>query len=138
MRTDVVRSVHPQGNYGHSDRVWLAELALRGPFVVVHEPLFKKRFHEKNAHKDIRSRILWFRPDFDGRISLPYWHEWFDYCRAVRDAPVGRVEKLRCAPTIVRWTVRYSRNLAKDLGVAAVCLAGLRRLGSDPAERNWQ
>ena len=136
-RTAVLRSAKPQGSYGHADRVWLAGLALRGRFVTINEPLFSKRYHFKNAHRDIRSRVVWFHPAWDGRFSLPYWQELFGYAREVLDAPVSASVKMRCARSIVRWAVTYSPNLAKDLAVAVQTGLGFRRLNS-PDQRNWE
>jgi glycosyltransferase involved in cell wall biosynthesis len=138
MRSEVVRQVRPQGNYGHSDRVWLSELALRGRFVEISEPLFKKRYHPKNVYVDIRARIAWFNPEWRGRVSLPYWQELVNYVRVIDQAPVSRLDKLRCVPTVVRWTFRFSKNLAKDLAVAVwMTLGPGRRTAQDDQRYNW-
>jgi glycosyltransferase involved in cell wall biosynthesis len=137
MRRVVVQQVRPQGNYGHSDRVWLTELAVRGRFVEVPEPLFRKRYHPKNAYIDIRKRIAWFNPQWRGRVSLPYWAELFDYVRVLREAPISARDKARCVPTVVHWSFRFSKNLAKDLAMAVVSVIGSRRRRDDDAAYNW-
>lgn len=136
MRASAVRRARPQGSYGHADRVWLSELALAGRFVAIDEPLFRKRYHERNAYVDIRARSRWFRPWRRDRMALPYWAELVGYVGAVRDSDAGRVTKLRCAVTIAGWAVRYSPNLGKDVVIAALTLIGIGRL-DDPRRLNW-
>ncbi len=52
LRSDVLRRTRLQQNYTGSDRVLLCELALHGPFYLIREPLFFKRFHNRNIYKD--------------------------------------------------------------------------------------
>ena len=53
MRTDVLRATRLQQNYTDSDRTLLCELALRGRFYELPEPLFYKRYHPANVYLDL-------------------------------------------------------------------------------------
>jgi hypothetical protein len=117
--------------------VWLASIALRGRFIRRDESLFSKRYHQKNAHRDIRSRVAWLRPDDNGYFSLPYWQELFGCSREFLIAPIPAGAELRCARSVVGWTATYAANLANDLALAVQTGLGLRRL-NDPDQQNWE
>ena len=49
MRTDVLRTTRGIGVFPMADVVLLAEMALRGRFRQVPEPLFLRRYHEQRS-----------------------------------------------------------------------------------------
>jgi glycosyltransferase involved in cell wall biosynthesis len=120
MRLETLRRTRLQENYVNSDRALLCELALMGRFVEIPEPLFFKRFHAKNVYVDTRARLAWFNPDWKGKVSFPNWRLLQGYVSVIRAAPIPRGEKLRCAATLVHWTLRYAHQLAKDLVVGVL------------------
>jgi glycosyltransferase involved in cell wall biosynthesis len=119
IRGHVLRSVRPMENFIDSDKVFLCRLAFQGPFVSIDRPLFSKRYHPKNWVGNWRDRMAWYNPDAKGKATFPHWIELFSFIDTVATAPIPLLERLRCGGTMVRWVVRYSPNLAKDLLVAA-------------------
>lgn len=119
IRSDVLAKTRLQQNYTGSDRTLLSELAIHGPFHEVQEPLFLKRFHEKNRYTDWRARMVWFSDDLAGKITLPFWMQFFDYLTTIRRAPLDQGQRLRCYLVMVRWLGVFGKNMAKDLAVAA-------------------
>jgi len=126
MRADVARKTALIGNYPASDLVFLAELALHGPFYEVPEPLFFPRYHpEQSTKRDLRAerdRIVWFDTSLKGKILLPKWLYLFGYFEAIGKAPVGRYERMYCYVQMVRWILipPHFRALGKDILLAAV------------------
>src|SRR5262249_27707155 len=92
VRSDVLRQTNLQQNYTGSDRTLLCDLAMRGRFYSIPEPLFYKRFHEGNAYKDWRGRMAWFDPALSqtGRPTFPNWLQLFDYVRVISNAHAPR------------------------------------------------
>ena len=119
MRGDVVRNTPPMGNFIDADKVYLCDLAMRGPFYTIPEPLFYKRFHPKNWVGNWRDRMAWFNPDKKGKLSFPNWLELKSFVRVVATADISARERAKCAATTLRWACWYSPKLAKDLLVAA-------------------
>jgi glycosyltransferase involved in cell wall biosynthesis len=122
IRSDVLAKTRLQQNYTGSDRTLLSELALYGPFHEVQEPLFLKRFHEKNRYSDWRARMVWFNDDAAGKITLPFWMQFFDYLETIRRVPLTRKDKMRCYLVMIKWIGVFGKNMAKDILVAAYML----------------
>jgi hypothetical protein len=118
IRSDILAKTELQKNYTASDRTLLAELALHGPFYEVQEPLFFKRVHPKNAYTDWRARMAWFDDKFVGKITFPFWIQFFDYIATIRKAPLGRWDKVRCYLAMGRWLSVFGKNMLKDVLVA--------------------
>jgi glycosyltransferase involved in cell wall biosynthesis len=127
IRGDVLRAVRPLENFIDADKVWLARLSFRGPFVSIDRPLFYKRFHPKNHVANWRDRMAWFNPDAKGKASFPNWLELASFTNAVATAPIPVRERLRCAATTLHWVARYSPKLAKDVLIAGASLLPSRR-----------
>lgn len=119
IRSDVLARTRLQQNYTGSDRTLLSELGLYGRFYEVREPLFLKRFHKKNRYTDWRARMAWFSSDFEGKITLPFWIQFFDYIETIRRVPLSRKDKWRCYLAMVKWVGVFGKNMAKDIAVAA-------------------
>lgn len=118
IRSDVLAKTRLQQNYTGSDRTLLSELAIYGLFHEVQEPLFLKRFHEKNRYTDWRARMVWFSDDLAGRITLPFWMQFSDYLVTIQRVPLKWHERLRCYLVMLRWLGVFGKNMAKDLAVA--------------------
>jgi glycosyltransferase involved in cell wall biosynthesis len=124
MRSDILRQTRLQESYTGSDQVLLCELALRGPFYLVPEPLFYKRYHEGNSYRHWRGRMAWSRPDLaeSGRPSFPYWLELAGYAKALQRAPLPWRERALCLVWLGRYMLTKWRGLAGDVAAAAVML----------------
>jgi glycosyltransferase involved in cell wall biosynthesis len=122
VRSEIMRKTELQMNYTGSDRTFLCELSLYGPFHQIKEPLFYKRYHQGNVYVDYRARMAWFTPSLDQEITLPNWSQLFDYFRTIGRARVSWWVKLQCFLFMAYWLLRDIRFLAKDLIVAAYLL----------------
>jgi hypothetical protein len=132
IRSEILRKTRLQQNYTGSDRVLLVELGLHGPFALVDEPLFFKRYHEGNRYKDWRGRMAWFMPSLaeTGKATFPNWLQLFDYFETLRRVPLPWDERLLCHVWIGRWLAYHSKGLAWDLATA-----GLMKLQPAAARR---
>jgi glycosyltransferase involved in cell wall biosynthesis len=138
MRRDIMLATGLQGNYMESDRVMLCDLALRGPFVVIEDHLFMKRYHEKNRYDtDWMARSAWFSPNDTGRLTLPNWRALFGFTRTVVRSRIEWREKLRCTSTLIRWVHAYHRALIRDL-VQAARVVKIPRERRFAGERIWE
>jgi len=122
MRSEVLRRTQLQKNYTASDRTLMAELSLYGPFHEVPQPLFYKRFHSGNIYLDLRARMAWFNPIYQGQIVFPFWMQFFDYLNTIHRVRLPAREKLGCYLYMGLWLVLFGKNLAKDLLVAGQML----------------
>ena len=85
--------------YDSADVVLLGELALRGQFWKLDEPLFLRRFHDRMSHKanptpaSIRS---WYDPSRRRSIAFPRSKMMFEFLRAIDTTPMSTRERMRC------------------------------------------
>jgi len=126
IRTSILRMTPLIGKFASSDRTLAGELALRGPFYAIKEPLFFYR-HHKNQSTGARSskpswfylgrRTLnaWYDPTRYGQISFPHWRILKEYIAAISRVSPGMWERLRCYLVLIRWMVRYRTRLLVDL-----------------------
>jgi glycosyltransferase involved in cell wall biosynthesis len=116
MRTSALREVRPQTNHLHSDRIVLCELAMRGPFHVIEEPLFFKRHHNDNMYRDWRGRMAWYQPELkaSGAIRMPHLLQTADYLAMLGRARLGVVDRIRCLGTLAWWCWHMRRSFAMD------------------------
>ena len=124
IRSDVLRRTCLQQPFTSSDFVLLCDLALRGPFHVIDEPLFYRRQHGSNRYKERGpARMAWSNPDLaeTGRISLPHWLQLRGYIVTLHRADqVSIVERVKCVPSVLRWMRKQGKLLATDLAFGAV------------------
>ena len=135
IRASALRAAGLQRNYTGSDRVLLCALGLRGRFVQVDEPLFRKRYHEKNRYVDPRARMNWFKPGDTRRVRLPNWLLGGNLVFESIRAPIAYPERLRSVGWSMLWMIRNARGLVGDL------VHSLRWLIRRPTERwlyNWE
>ena len=114
MRSDVLRSTVLNGNYSGSDHPLLAELALRGRFFEVPEPLFEHGEHagrSVTAYPNERDRLVLFRPDQAGKMSFPRWNMARGFVQVVLRSPLSFRDKLRTIPTLASWARVWWRPL---------------------------
>jgi len=122
IRSDVLRQTVLLGDFTSADTVLLCDLALRGRFHLVQEPLFHKRWLPGNRYRERGpSRMLWSRPELatSGRLSLPHWLVLAGYLKVILRAPLPWTERARCLPSVGRWMMLSRRGLVEDVGFAA-------------------
>ncbi len=100
------------GTYSHADGVFLAKLSLSGPFHIIPEYLFFNRVHaqqsmrkylRKDGQQDFSQYAAWWDPNNQGRIMLPRWKIFREYCKAVNESSIGLYDRLWCYFDILRW-----------------------------------
>jgi len=118
MRTDILGSTMLLGRYVSSDKVLLAELALRGQFHQIQEYLFLSRDHSNcstKSNKTYEARTAWFDPQIHSWLHLPRWRMLLEHIKSIQRVPITRYEKILCHIQLMRWIGKYSRSLIKDL-----------------------
>lgn len=98
------------GAYSGSDRVLLAEMALRGPWVSVPDPLFLHREHENRYTraillKDRQAAALWQDPSRQAARTGPLFNAliYRHYMRLVRKNLRNPVARAACYAELLRW-----------------------------------
>jgi glycosyltransferase involved in cell wall biosynthesis len=118
MRTDVTRQTRLIGSYTQSDANFLAELALRGEFREIPEPLFYYRLHPYKSTEAYRNRIermAWFDTAEAGRRCIPFFRQFREYMSLIHRAPLSWAERVRCYIHTAEWSWMYRRWLKSDL-----------------------
>ena len=102
IRRPLLDQIPLQGNYYGSDKVFLADLALRGRFWLGEEPLFLRRCHAKqysSAYFDsAKGRAQWFHHG-SFLTNQMVWQKLIvtrGYCGVVRASDLSRRQRLAC------------------------------------------
>jgi glycosyltransferase involved in cell wall biosynthesis len=106
VRRDALKRSLLHGSFHGADRAFLAQMALRGRFVQVAEPLIEHREHGKRyTRKQVSStqRLTWHDASLKGRINLPSWHLYGEYLKLVREERLSFGERMRCYGVLSRW-----------------------------------
>lgn len=118
MRRQAAEETRLIGAYTQSDDNFLAELALRGKFHEIPEPLFRYRLHPKKSTEAYRSRLqrmAWFDPREAQRLSVPFLRQFREYLLLIHRAPLPTAERARCYAHTVRWAWSFRGCLREDL-----------------------
>ena len=100
IRKETLLGTALYATYYGADKVLLAELALQGRFLQLHEELFAKRVHRGGTHyKTTRERA---EHESKGPIGIPPQVKMLrDYARMTWAADIGNRQRLHCMVTIV-------------------------------------
>lgn len=94
MRRDIMFQTRLHGPFYGGDRTFLVEMAMRGGFKKVPEPLFGSRSHSKNSG---RNGLNFEELKQHGATDLRFASQVMKgYVSAIRNADVSRNEELRC------------------------------------------
>ena len=118
MRTGMAKQTRLIGAYTQSDDNFLAELALRGGFYEIPEPLYRYRLHPDNSTKTYSSRLarmVWFDPTAEGRLHLPFIRQFWEYLLLIGRAPVSWRERAYCYLHTLGWAWEFRGWLREDL-----------------------
>jgi glycosyltransferase involved in cell wall biosynthesis len=116
------------GTYSGSDRVLLAEMALRGPWVSVEAPVFLHREHPHRYTralllKDRREAALWQDSSAAAGRATTQFHlnVWRHYWRAVARSVADPDARRACEVELFRWwlTDGHAADVARDLARSA-------------------
>lgn len=121
VRMRILKQTRLHGNYADSDRVFLAELSLYGPFHQIPEYLFFRRAHVLQStaqHPDRQGRTRWFDPTKLGKIVFPHFRQFREYLCVIGRVPLPLNEKVDCYASMMKWVLTNRRRLSDDLTVA--------------------
>ncbi len=125
IRRSALRGSLLHGSYHGGDRALLAQLALRGRFIQVREPLLHIRDHQTRYTRTVvrpRERSTWHDASRSGRLSMPTLQLYLDYLRSIAHDVDQPLERLRCYWQLVRWWLHnwnWARVGTDVLGVVA-------------------
>jgi glycosyltransferase involved in cell wall biosynthesis len=103
------------GDFNGHDRAFLAEMALRGRFIQIPEPLLKVREHPARYTQAVtnqKDRLAWHDASRSGKINFPTWRLYSEYFRMVPRNVKSKSERVRCYGHLMRW-VTCNWNLAR-------------------------
>ena len=115
IRSGALKMTPLMGYYSSADRVLLARLGLLGRFHEIPDCLFFYREHPGQSTRVFvtrHQRATWFNPDLEGRVVFPDWRIFAEYYAAVRESPLGRLDRTRCYLHLTRW-VAANKNWAR-------------------------
>ena len=140
IRASTLENTSLMGNYGHTDGVLLASIALEGRFYEIPEPLFFSRNHpqqsmsmffpeylclasgdEVSASKipDYYAYAVWFDPANQGQAILPHWRIFWEYCRCIWHSSISVREKISCHLSMFKQLKGMEFLLLLDLTIVA-------------------
>jgi len=106
IRRGAMESSNLHGSFHGADRVFLAQLALRGRFIQVADPLVDMREHPNRytrLHVSSSSRAAWHEGGGEPGVLFPAWRLFREDAGLVRHENLSRVERRRCAAALARW-----------------------------------
>lgn len=110
IRRSVLAQTALIGSYRSSDLTLLGELALRGRFHQVPEPLQCRRFHAqqgRNVYKTAQLREVWFDPNRSQARHHPYLRLFREHLNAVRRAAPDARTRSICYAYMALWVAKY-------------------------------
>ena len=103
------------GSYPKSDTVFMYELAMRGRFCTIEEPLFLNREHQgRQGQLALRDRTKWYFPDREAPL-LPRWSQLRGFYSAIHRVSMPASEKFRCYGFASVWATRHASEFVGDV-----------------------
>lgn len=110
IRSAVLRQVAPQNSFYHSDRVFMTEIVLHGPFQQVPEWLYFRRDHAERPQHSSQTVRAWcanLDPRRADRLAHPtarlLGEFLWGYVAAIRRAPLSAADRRACYQHLARW-----------------------------------
>lgn len=108
-RTEEFKKTPLLAPYVGSDRVLLAEVALRGKIKIVLRDLFLNRRHDLNSifqYPDEKERIAWFDPSRDAVKTYPVSRLAGEYLRSIERAGLSDAQAQTCMRVLHMWMMK--------------------------------
>jgi glycosyltransferase involved in cell wall biosynthesis len=109
MRRSSFKGKEILGRYTGSDRTFLAEMALAGPWRQVDEVLFMRREHATTSTKSFPNewqRRQWFDTSATrSKVAFPQWKRLAEYASLIRRSGLSPLARTRAYGQLLRWTV---------------------------------
>ena len=139
IRASTLRNTPLMGNYGHTDGVLLASIALQGRFYEIRKPLFFSRNHPQqsmslffpeylslasgnaasiNKLPDYYGYAVWFDPANQGKAIFPHWRIFWEYCRCIWQSSLSTKARIGCHFSMFKQLKGMEFLLIKDLIIA--------------------
>jgi glycosyltransferase involved in cell wall biosynthesis len=118
MRRETLKQTRLHAPYPDSDRTLLAEMALRGKFLLMPERLFQRRMHPARTttlYQDRWDRALIFDPNTAGTVIVPWLRQGVDFITVIRRAPIGWKERYRCCRYVHWWISHHRQTIFEDV-----------------------
>lgn len=122
IRRHALESCRPHGKFAGADRVLLAELLLRGPFVEVPEPLFLFRKHSgqySSAGMSSQFKTAFWTGEGTDRPQWANWQRLAGLRHAVIEAPLTATQRSSCRRVLARWVTAHWKRLVLDAYLVA-------------------
>jgi hypothetical protein len=109
IRMSVLRKTALHCSHHFADRTFTTEIGLYGPFFMVPEYLYFRRYHsgQAGARAEIRARCANLDPRRANRLRHPvarlYAEYIWAYARAIKHAPMMAAEKRECYRLLTQW-----------------------------------
>jgi glycosyltransferase involved in cell wall biosynthesis len=117
IRSDALTRTRLHQILSGADRVLLVELALRGPFRRVPEPLFRFRDHSASFSRAVLNsaqEARWLDPSGSPPIGRSRMRVLQGCARAIGDAPLGTRDRVECWAQLGHLAVAWHRYLFKE------------------------
>ena len=118
VRRDVMSQTCLHGEYMGADRVFLAEIALRGRVHQIKQGLFLRRVHagmSTQAHVDFRSLDWWYTGTKTARIRFKYWRRFGEFGRMLLRVRLSMADRTKCFAILACWALRRGDRLLREL-----------------------
>jgi glycosyltransferase involved in cell wall biosynthesis len=114
MRLSAATSLRPFGAFLASDRTFLAELALRGPFVQIEEYLMYRRHHAKHATQTDKSERQLMDPETAHTFRPREFRVLREHLGAAWRAPASPIRRLGYLASVGRWVIDRRRTFIME------------------------
>jgi glycosyltransferase involved in cell wall biosynthesis len=139
MRRSAVDLIPQQGRHAASDRVFLARLALYGPFIEIPEVLFLSREHSGQSihtlpkymqeNRSLLSRFVgvgqlppteWFDPKYTDKMTFPEWRLMKEYMVSTKYGWLSTRDRALCFASIMRRQLSHGNwaRMVRDFVLA--------------------
>jgi glycosyltransferase involved in cell wall biosynthesis len=118
MRREILTQTQLHGGFTGSDVILLAEMGLKGRFLLIPEFLFSRRLHALQASlfsADARTRTINMDPRNKGKIILPHFRRTKEYLLAIKRSRISVKEQLACYKHVFEWVRICRTHLLRDL-----------------------
>ncbi len=118
VRRDIMQLTCLHGEYMGADRVFLAEIALRGRVKFVDEGLFYRRVHvamSTRANVGSQSLVYWYTGIRNSGLRFKYWRRLGEFLRMINRVPLAANRRLYCMAIMVFWGLRRGDRLLREL-----------------------
>lgn len=123
IRKAAMRNSLLHASFHGADRAFLAQMALRGAFLQLSEPLNEMREHDNRYTRRqgrATERQAWHDASLRGRITFPAWRLYAEYVKAVGGATLSAAERARCYGVLTRWWLTNWNAARATVDVLAV------------------